>query len=75
LTVHIAHLEIMEAGLYGDCPRCEELANDPVGQLDSENMVRIFTQHLYSDLDRMAYQKMSWIAQQYERLQEAVLTR
>lgn len=74
MTTHAVHDDIMEVGLDAGCERCRELAADPVANLDTENMLRILAGDCYSELDREAQAKMSWIAQRYERMQEAVGT-
>jgi hypothetical protein len=72
MTTHSAHDDILEAGLQSGCLRCEEIVLAPVDLLDNENLVRILSGHVYSDLDREAQVRMSWIATQYERMQEVI---
>jgi hypothetical protein len=66
MTVHIFHADVHEYGLYPDCPRCLELADDP-RDLDSRMSARLLRGDVRSVLDRIAALKLA----EYERVLEA----
>ena len=39
MTVHVFHADVHAVGLVDDCPRCEELAEDPLASLDEDLLV------------------------------------
>ena len=57
--MHTAHPDIATDGLADGCPRCEEIAANPVTQLDSEQILRLVLDQDYrSTLDRVAAAKI-----------------
>jgi hypothetical protein len=69
--IHTPHDDILEAGLDSACPRCQELAADPVVNLDSANLHRIMSGHVYSDLDREALARLSWYRARLQQMEGA----
>ena len=57
--MHAPHPDIATEGLADGCPRCEEIAANPVAQLDSEQILRLVLEQDYrSTLDRVAAAKI-----------------
>lgn len=54
MTTHIYHLDTHEHGLFPGCPRCEEHAEHPESSLDAENIGRIRSGRIFTELDEKA---------------------
>lgn len=58
MTTHIFHEDSHTHGLCDDCPRCQEHAEYPAASLDTENINRLLNGHCFSELDRIAADKL-----------------
>lgn len=52
MPVHTQHPDVLTHGLDDDCPRCEEIAERPIKELDRTNLRRIML--IATDKNRLA---------------------
>lgn len=55
MTTHTPHPPIPDEGLCPTCPRCQEIADDPIIELDQDNLQRIWAGTFKTKLDIKAF--------------------
>jgi hypothetical protein len=58
VVAHSFHGDILLYGLDDSCPRCEQHTEHPEWSLDAPNLNRLLEGHIYTELDRLAAERL-----------------